>query len=120
MPKNKNSSPADSAYESGGAPSFAGSATAGRPSPARTDGNPHSPAYGSPSDSFDPPPIDTAAHVPHEQIARHAYALWEEGGRQEGRSHEYWCAAEQQLRGRLTDSWESNAARQARGPVSDK
>lgn len=33
----------------------------------------------------------------HEQIARRAYAIWEEAGRPEGRSVEHWLAAEREL-----------------------
>jgi hypothetical protein len=36
--------------------------------------------------------------VSHDEIARRAYHLWEEGGRPDGRAVQYWLEAEAQLR----------------------
>lgn len=38
-------------------------------------------------------------HEAHERISRRAYQMWEEAGRPEGRSDEYWLRAEREERG---------------------
>jgi len=39
-----------------------------------------------------------------EDVRRRAYRLWEEAGRPEGRSEEFWLAAEREVLGRIDDS----------------
>ena len=39
-----------------------------------------------------------------EEIRSRAYQLWEEAGRAEGRSDEFWLAAEMEILGRIDDS----------------
>ena len=39
-----------------------------------------------------------------EEIRRRAYHLWEEAGWPEGRSEEFWLAAEMEILGRIADS----------------
>jgi len=43
-------------------------------------------------------------HNGDETIRRRAYQLWEEAGRPEGRSEEFWLAAEMDILGKTDDS----------------
>lgn len=46
---------------------------------------------------------ESAWNPSHEQIARLAYALWEERGRVEGSPEQDWFGAERQLRAAIAD-----------------
>lgn len=41
---------------------------------------------------------DDVAHISHEEIREKAYLLWQDAGSPNGRSDEYWFAAETELR----------------------
>lgn len=42
--------------------------------------------------------LNTATTVTHDEIALHAFLIWEKDGRQPGREQTYWLQAEAQLR----------------------
>lgn len=54
-------------------------------------------------------PSPSEAPASHDEIARRAYALWEEQGRPEGEHERHWQQAEQQLRD-LPPARQGNAA----------
>gem|GEM_PF-3319542 len=55
--------------------------------------------------------LNTATTVTHDEIALHAFLIWEKDGRQPGREQTYWLQAEAQLR--LTRQQQAESAAKA-------
>jgi hypothetical protein len=56
-----------------------------------------------------PEPTVDLSHY-HEEIARLAYHLWEQSGREHGRHEEHWLRAEQEIRARYSERAKAAAA----------